>query len=67
MYQGRIKILDTVKEFRMEAEGYVWDDSADEDKPIKENDHMLDLIRYFVKTKRIAKVRRDGEGTSIFY
>ena len=65
MYQGKIKILDTIKEFAIEAEGYVWDDTASEDRPIKENDHMMDLIRYFVRTKRLAKVRRYG--TSLFY
>ena len=65
MYQGRIKILSSIPEFRKEAEGYVWDEKEDEDRPIKVNDHLMDAIRYFVKTKRIAKVRR--EGSSLFY
>ena len=41
MYQGKIKVLDHIVEFRKEAEGYVWDEKAGEDKPIKENDHCL--------------------------
>lgn len=45
---GRIKIFsgcaDTIREF---AE-YRWDKSAGIDRPIKENDHAMDDIRYFV-------------------
>lgn len=65
MYQGKIKILDKIPEFKKEIEGYVWDDTEDEDRPIKVNDHLMDAMRYFVRTKRIAKVRRSS--TSLFY
>jgi PBSX family phage terminase large subunit len=37
---------DTVREFGL----YCWDEKAGEDKVIKENDHAMDDIRYFVHT-----------------
>lgn len=55
---GRIKIDPAIEEWRDEAEGYVWDESEDEDRPVKVNDHYMDATRYFVKTKRIAAARR---------
>lgn len=54
MYRGLIKVSPSIKEWRKEAGGYVWDDKAPEDKPIKVDDHMMDSMRYFVRTKRIA-------------
>ena len=41
----------TIEEFGL----YRWDDKATEDKPIKENDHAMDCVRYMVYTKRIHK------------
>ena len=38
-----------------EMSGYAWDPKADEDKPIKENDHGCDAVRYFVKTEHIVR------------
>jgi PBSX family phage terminase large subunit len=47
---GKIKIcrgcVDAVREFSL----YCWDESAAKDCPIKENDHAMDDIRYFVST-----------------
>jgi PBSX family phage terminase large subunit len=57
MYSGRIKIEPTIQEFRTEAEGYVWDEKEN-DKPVKENDHCMDSIRYFVRTMRVMKNRK---------
>lgn len=37
---------DAIREFGM----YSWDDTQGEDKPIKENDHAMDDIRYFCNT-----------------
>lgn len=34
--------------------GYAWDEDATEDRPIQEADHLMDLIRYFVQTNRLA-------------
>lgn len=51
---GRIKISPDMKNWRKEAGGYVWDSKAHDDSPLKENDHLMDATRYFVKTKRIG-------------
>jgi len=50
---GTIKICEscenTIKEFGL----YSWDEDATEDRPIKENDHAMDAVRYFVQTTNI--------------
>lgn len=38
--------VNTIREF----ESYAWDDKAGEDKPVKENDHAMDDVRYFCNT-----------------
>ena len=47
---GEIRIspgcTDTLREFTL----YAWDDKAGKDAPLKENDHAMDDIRYFVST-----------------
>lgn len=58
MKRGLIKISTSMPEWRREAEGYVWDERVEEDKPVKENDHLMDATRYFVKTKRVCRIRR---------
>lgn len=47
---GKIRICDCCKSTLAEFESYRWDDKCEEDKPIKENDHTMDDIRYFVNT-----------------
>lgn len=59
MQRGLIKVSPRLKEWIREAEGYVWDEDSVEDRPIKVNDHYMDSTRYFVKTKHIAKIRRE--------
>lgn len=59
MQRGLIKIGEGCKETRREFEGYVWDSSANWDKPVKVNDHMMDALRYFVSTKKIVRQRTD--------
>lgn len=55
---GKIKILRSAcPNWSKEAGGYVWDDTIDE-HPVKEDDHLMDSMRYFVETKRISKPRR---------
>ncbi len=48
--EGRIKIcsncLDSVREFSL----YRWDEKEGVESPVKENDHAMDDIRYFVTT-----------------
>ncbi|HAG13527.1 MAG TPA: PBSX family phage terminase large subunit [Ruminococcus sp.] len=47
---GEIKICpactDTIREFSQ----YVWDEHAQRDQPVKEHDHAMDDIRYFVSS-----------------
>lgn len=47
---------DSIREFGL----YRWDDDATTDKPIKENDHAMDEIRYFANTvlRRRFKIDR---------
>lgn len=44
----------TIREFGL----YSWDSRAAEDAVIKEDDHGMDAVRYFIQTKRIYKDRR---------
>lgn len=57
MKTGKIKISPDCVNWKKEVQGYVWDEKSGEDKPVKENDHMMDSVRYMVKTMRIAKVK----------
>lgn len=48
---------DIIREFSL----YRWDESAAEDRPIKENDHAMDDMRYFVRTamtRALKTIRR---------
>lgn len=55
MQSGKFKVSPSCKCWIKEAQGYVWDDSCAEDRPVKVNDHAMDDTRYFVKTLGIAK------------
>lgn len=46
--RGLLKIHDSCKETLKEFQQYAWDDDSNEDEVIKENDHHMDLLRYFV-------------------
>ena len=51
--EGKIKISSECEGAIKEFASYVWDDKAaerGEDRPVKENDHAMDSIRYFCKT-----------------
>ncbi len=54
MQAGKIKVAPWLKNWKSEVQGYVWDDRDDVDQPIKMNDHLMDSMRYFVHTNRIA-------------
>ena len=56
---GRIKISSGMENTKTEFESYVWDGGKTDDVPIKENDHAMDAMRYFVKTKRVYNVVED--------
>ena len=55
---GKIKISSTCENWKKEAGSYVWDDSTTDERPIKINDHLMDSMRYFIKTMRIAAKKR---------
>lgn len=47
---GLLKIHESCEETIKEFEAYAWDDKAIDDTVIKENDHHMDLTRYYVYT-----------------
>lgn len=55
IFRGLIKIHSRCKNWKREAQSYIWDETSVVDKPVKEYDHLMDATRYFVRTKRIAK------------
>lgn len=58
MQTGKIKILRSLDAWKKEAGGYVWDDKSEEERPIKVDDHLMDSMRYFVKTMKVAAKNR---------
>ena len=50
---GLFKVSSKCENWKKEAQSYVWDDKSTEDKPIKDNDHLMDAMRYFVNTMRL--------------
>ena len=58
MQSGLIRISDGCVSLIRELQGYVWDEKAGDDTPLKINDHACDALRYFVKTMRIAEKGR---------
>lgn len=53
----KLKISPSCKNMIREFGGYVWDDKAADDRPVKVEDHAMDDLRYFVKTMKIAQNR----------
>ena len=58
---GTIKVCRSCKDAIREFGLYRWDEKSTEDKPIKENDHAMDDIRYFTMTILRHKVRKAGQ------
>lgn len=59
LQSGAVRIADGLPELKKEFAGYVWDDKAAGDRPVKENDHLMDALRYGVATLQMAKPRED--------
>lgn len=54
----RLFVMDTCRDTINEFGVYAWDEKAadkGEDKPIKANDHAMDAVRYFVRTRKLVK------------
>lgn len=58
LQKGLVKISPELEDFWKEIAGYVWDNDEGRERPIKINDHDMDALRYWVKTKRIVKRRQ---------
>jgi PBSX family phage terminase large subunit len=58
LQDGTIKINGCCKRTIQEFGLYSWDDKAGEDKPIKENDHAMDAVRYFVNTTQVWRKKK---------
>lgn len=53
---GRVRISRSLEGTCREFSGYVWDDSTESsERPVKVEDHCMDSMRYFIKTKRIYR------------
>lgn len=63
---GLIKFSPKLKNWKVEMEGYVWDNDPAEDKPVKERDHAADAMRYFVKTMKLVKKYNKPEYQAIW-
>lgn len=55
---GYIVISPKCVNWKGEASGYVWEEDATDDVPVKVNDHLMDAMRYFVKTMYVVKKAR---------
>lgn len=53
IHTGKIKVHRRCKQWIAEAQSYIWDEKAKEDKVVKDYDHFMDSMRYFVKTRHI--------------
>lgn len=60
LQSGRVLLHESCTDSRREFKTYSWDDKAQQDKVIKENDHAMDDIRYFCVTV-LAQVYRWAE------
>lgn len=56
----RIKFYEGCKNTFDEFGAYMWDEKSGEDAVVKENDHAMDMIRYFVQTIMRREVRAYG-------
>lgn len=57
---GKIQVHKDCTGFIKEIESYVWDEDAQEDMVIKENDHAMDDSRYFIQTVMRRELRMTG-------
>ena len=61
MQRGTVRISETCEGLVRELQGYVWDERADGDRPVKVEDHSCDALRYGVATLRMHKRREAYE------
>ena len=51
-----------VADWKTEASGYIWDSTSGEDRPVKENDHLMDSTRYQIQTLRLYEPYEEYRG-----
>lgn len=56
--QGLVKVGRNCRRTIEEFGSYVWDERGDGDRPLKENDHAMDALRYFVRTMGVSRPRK---------
>lgn len=56
---GKIKISEACKSLISELGGYVWDMNSTLDRPVKEDDHACDALRYGCRTMKIAVQKKE--------
>lgn len=56
---GRVRVSRDLPELTREFAGYVWDDSEEFDRPVKVDDHLMDALRYLVRTKRVYRPQEE--------
>lgn len=61
MQTGAVRLSESCGELRREFAGYVWDEKAQGDRPVKVNDHLMDALRYFVATERVYRQEKGYE------
>lgn len=54
---GKLRVHESCENTFKEFGAYVWDESAGEDTVIKENDHAMDMMRYFCQTIMRREIR----------
>ena len=56
LQNGYVRLSEDLTSLAKEFTGYVWDDSEQFDRPVKVDDHLMDALRYFVRTRRVYRV-----------
>ena len=55
LHTGKLKLNPECEKTLFEIQNYVWDKKSNDDKPVKENDHAMDSMRYMAFTLHITK------------
>lgn len=60
MRNGYVTISPDCVNLIKEMQGYAWDEKAGEDRPVKQDDHACDALRYGVKTLHMSRKREEA-------
>lgn len=69
LHDGQLAFMEGCENALREFGSYVWDEKAADagiDAPLKESDHAMDAVRYFVKTMRLVQRNKQKPRKSIF-